>query len=118
MSYNKLCINGITFDKTDLNKGIKPYFTCPLCNRRYDSKYSWDENISIGTHISNRLDFNRLVSIRIPQHEDTELKEICKASDRFIELYVAVYKDKESIQIAFSVEPINGDWWKKYELPF
>lgn len=109
--YGKLCFNTVGF--TTLEQGVSPRFLCPIC------KHQWQPKLSLGTSFPATFDFNQKVSFTIPVHNDSKTGKRCDASERKIELYVAVHKDEKGIQLGIQRSDeegaggISADWWKE-----
>jgi len=110
MAYGQLHFDKVDFVK--LEDGVRPQFVCPVCKRK------WQPTLNFGTPFSG--DFNRKVSFNIPTHKDS-IEQECKASGKTIELFVAVHRDADSLQIciqrsdAEGADGIPNDWWKRSE---
>lgn len=108
MSYSKLYFNSIDFIRLEDGIGIR--LVCPICKRGKLIKRS------VGSIFPATFDFNRKVSFTIPDHDDKEGNS-CVASGKNVELFVAVHRDADGLQICIQRSDEEGkdgiaeNWW-------
>lgn len=113
MSYSKLYFSSIDFKKLEDGVGIR--LTCPVCKRTKMVKRA------IGRTFPAVFDINRKVNFTIPVHND-KLGNPCNASGKDVELFVAVHRDSDGLQICIQrsdEEGKNGiaeNWWVRSEV--
>lgn len=113
MSYNKLFFNKVDFRRLEDGIGIR--LVCPVCKRGKLIKRN------IGTVFPSTFDFNRKVSFTVPNHNDKEGNP-CKASGKLWELFVAVHRDADGLQICIQRSDTEGkdgiaeNWWVRSEI--
>ena len=94
-----------------LEDGIHPHMICPICKR------DWTPAISFGSTFPATFDFNKKVSFTVPSHNDAKTSQPCILSGRKIELFVAVHRDADGLQIrlqrsdAEGAGGIQANWW-------
>jgi hypothetical protein len=108
--YGRLCFSTVEF--AALEQGVSPRFQCPVC------KHSWQPKLALGTNFGATFDFNQRVSFAIPTHDNEGTGARCDASGKRIELFVAVHKDEEYMQLCIQRSDAEGaggittNWWR------
>ena len=107
-------IGALHFDRVDfvrLEDGVHPHLICPVCKR------DWTPNLSLGSTFPATFDFNKKVSFTVPNHNDAKTSQPCILSGQKIELFVAVHRDANGLQICIQRSDAEGaggipaNWW-------
>lgn len=105
---SKLIFNSIIFDPTV--KGVLPNFKCPMCGSFWQPKLDLKDAEKVVEY-----DFNGLVSFLVPDHQNK--KEYCSLGGQTIELFMAIHKDENGMQVCIqkSIDEGTGgipaNWW-------
>jgi hypothetical protein len=108
----ELCLDKVDFVR--LEDGVYPHLICPVCKR------DWTPNLSLGSTFPATFDFNKKISFTVPNHNNAETSQPCTLSGQKIELFVAVHRDTNGVQICIQRSDAEGasgipaNWWQSH----